>query len=144
MERTKRDKKSDVDRIKPLNIEELSKATDCFGSMWDPTHRSCSVCADVDICGVVYQETQVLPKKAKFDKEKPLDTASFDKVNWDKLTKLVSKYQEDGDPLSYEELLQLITDMSNFKDDYTVKVFIEKGLHDNDLVCNDDGSITKK
>ena len=84
--------------MKPLNIEDLSQSEDCFGRAWDPQHRACSVCADVDICGVVFQEKVVIPKTKKFDESLPLDLLDFSKVDWDNVSKLVSKYQDAGAP----------------------------------------------
>lgn len=141
MERTKRTTKLDVSRLKPINIEELSQSDDCFGKAWDPQHRSCSVCADVDICGVVFQDKVVIPKKDKFEESLPLDMTNFDAVNWDKMSLLVSKYLQDGAPLTYEELFELVQNTSKNKDTYITKLYIEKSLEPNGLKCDEAGNI---
>lgn len=141
MERKKRVKKTEVSRLKPLNIDDLSQSDDCFGKAWDPQHRLCSVCADVDICGVVFQEKVVIPKKKKFDESLPLDLLDFKKIDWAKIVKLVSQYQDEGEPMTYEELMQYVKDLAHIKDPFMVKLFIEKSLKPNNLKCSEHGEI---
>jgi hypothetical protein len=141
MDRAKRTKKTEVSRLKPLNIDDLSQSDDCFGKAWDPQHRLCSICADVDICGVVYQEKVVIPKKKKFDESLPLDLLDFSKVDWAKIGKLVKKYQDDGEPMTYEELMRYIKDLANIKDEFMIKLFIEKSLKLNKLKCTEHSEI---
>jgi len=137
VERKKRAKKTEVSRLKPLNIDDLSQSDDCFGKAWDPQHRLCSICADVDICGVVFQEKVVIPKKKKFDVSLPLDLLDFEKVDWAKIGKLVKKYQDEGEPMTHKELMSYIKGMANIKDDFMVKLFIEKSLKPNKLKCSE-------
>jgi len=127
--------------LKPLNIEDLSQSDDCFGKAWDPQHPLCSVCADIDICGVVYQETVVIPKIKKFDESLPLDLLDFKKVDWAKIGKLVSRYQDEGEPMTYEELMQYVRELANIKDPFMIKLFIEKSLKPNKLKCTEHGEI---
>ncbi len=141
MARQKRAEKTEISRLKPLNIEGLSQSDDCFGKAWDPQHRMCSVCADVDICGVVYQEKVVIPKIKKFDLSLPLDLLDFSKVDWDKVSKLVSKYQDAGEPMMYEELMRYVKDLANIKDEFMIKLFIESSLKPNNLKCSEHGEI---
>ena len=132
-----------IDRMKPVNIEELSQIEGCFGKMWDPQHRSCAVCADVDICGAVFQANVVIPKKQKFEESLPLDMTDFKNIDWDKLTKLVTKYELDGSPLTYDELFDLIQEKAKIKDDYMTKIYIEKSLESNSLKHNEEGNIVR-
>lgn len=141
MERKKRTKKTDISRLIPVNIDDLSQSDDCFGKAWDPQHRYCSVCADVDICGVVFQERVVLPKKDKFDLTQPLDLANFEKVDWARIGKVVKKYQDEGEPMTYEELMDYIGDYTGMKDEFMIKLFMEKELPNNGLKCNESGNI---
>lgn len=141
MARQKRTKKTEISRLKPLNIEDLSQSDDCFGKAWDPQHRMCSVCADVDICGVVYQEKVVIPKTKKFDESLPLDLLDFSKVDWAKIGNLVKKYQDAGEPMMYEELMRYIKDLANIKDEFMIKLFIENSFKSNNLMCSDHGEI---
>lgn len=141
MERKKRATKTEVSRLKPLNIDDLSQSDDCFGKAWDPQHRLCSVCADVDICGVVFQEKVVIPKKKKFDMSLPLDLLDFKKVDWAKIGKLVKKYQDGGEPMMYEELVAYIKTLANIKDPFMIKLFIEKSLKPNKLKCSEHSEI---
>ena len=141
MERTKRTEKTEISRLEPINIKELSQSDDCFGKAWDPQHRSCSVCADVDICGVVFQETAVIPKKKKFDESLPLDLSDFEKVDWAKIGKLAAKYRDEGEPMMYEELMRIIKDVSGMKDEFMIKLYIEKNLTNNGLISNDNGEV---
>lgn len=141
MVRQKRSKKTEISRLKPLNIEDLSQSDDCFGKAWDPQHPLCSVCADIDICGVVYQETVVIPKIKKFDESLPLDLLDFSKVDWAKIGKLVSRYQDEGEPMTYEELMQYVRELANIKDPFMIKLFIEKSLKPNKLKCTEHGEI---
>lgn len=144
MERKKKETKPDVSLLKPINLNELAVTdeNDCFGKMWDPQHRMCSVCSSVDVCGVVFQETQVIPAKKKFDKEViPLDLTDFQAVEWDKVKLVVAKYEETGDPMTYDELFSYIKGIAKTKDDYTVKMFIEKSLEKSGLRYTDTNQI---
>jgi len=144
MERTKKDKKTEISLLKPINLNDLALADsdDCFGKLWDPQHRACSVCADVDVCGIVFQETVVIPAKKKFDKETiPLDLTNFRGINWNKVIVVVRKYQDSGEPMTYDELFSYIKGLANTKDDYTVKIFLETALKKNSLKCTWDNKI---
>jgi hypothetical protein len=144
MERTKKDKKTEVSLLKPINLNDLVLADndDCFGHMWDPQHRACSVCADVDVCGIVFQEAVVIPAKKKFDKDTvPLDLTNFQGINWSKVTGVVRKYQDSGEPMTYDELFSYIKGLANTKDDYAVKIFMETTLKKNGLRCTEDNKI---
>src|SRR5687768_15964280 len=45
---------SNVDLTKPLKMNNFVTAGgDCFGELWDITHKQCSVCSDNAICGIV-------------------------------------------------------------------------------------------
>ncbi len=142
MERKKKDEKTAVNLLEPVNIDSLKNTdeTDCFGKLWDPQHRSCSVCADVDVCGIIFQETQVIPAKKKFDKKTvPLDLTNLQAIKWDKIKTLIGSYAKAGDdPMTYDELFEYIKEVGKTKDDYTVKIFIENSLNKHGLKCTED------
>ena len=123
---------------------QVTDEDDCFGKMWDPQHRSCSVCADVDVCGIIFQETQVIPAKKKFDRETvPLDLTNLQAVNWTSLIALIASYEIAEEPMTYDELFEYIKEVGKTKDDYTVKIFIETSLKKHGLKCTEDNLIIK-
>lgn len=144
MERRKKDKKTLGTLLEPINIDSLkvTDENDCFGKMWDPQHRSCSVCADVEVCGIIFQEAQVIPAKNKFDKETvPLDLTNLQAVNWDKIKTLIGNYAKSGEPMTYDELFEHVKTSGKTKDNYTVKIFIEAALNKHGLKCTEDNQI---
>lgn len=147
MERRKKDKKTPGTLLEPINIDSLRvwDEDDCFGKMWDPQHRSCSVCADVDVCGIIFQETQVIPAKKKFDRETtPLDLTNLQAINWTSLKALIASYEIAEEPMTYDELFEYIKDVGKTKDDYTVKIFIETSLKKHGLKCTEDNKIVNE
>ena len=144
MERRKKDKKTPGTLLEPINTDSLqvTNADDCFGKMWDPQHRACSVCADVEVCGIIFQEAQVIPAKKKFDKDTvPLDLTNLHAVNWDRLKLVIVKYTKEGDLMTYDELFEYVQKVAKTKDTYTIKIYIENSLNKYGLKCTDDNKI---
>jgi len=124
--------RTEVDLLQPVNVGELKqliKDDDCFGKEWNPQHKDCSICADVEVCGIIYQDTKVIPAKDKFDKkELPLDMASFNAVKWKDIKKLIQQYEKDKEPLTMDELVEIVSTQSGMKDPQTVMLYVEQKL----------------
>lgn len=99
-----RNSKTKVDLTVPATIADQD---DCFGVEWDPTEHDCSICADIDICGIKFQASLQKRKAAYEAKSKPLDMMNFSSVDMEKIVKVVRKYQ-DSDPVTVEELVDLV------------------------------------
>jgi len=138
MPRNAKTEKTKMDLLQPVNVGELKqliKDDDCFGKEWNPQHKDCSICADVEVCGIIYQDTKVMPAKVKFDKETlPLDMATFEAVNWGQIKKLVRQYEKDDEPLSMDELVEIAMTQSGMKDPQIVMLYIEQKLPELGLV----------
>lgn len=137
--------KHEIDLTKPVDPE---GATDCFGREWKPSDASCKVCADLDICGIKYQ-AEVKKRVKEFDKTLPLDLTAFEKINFTKMVKMIRKYSDD--PLTYEELADLVAQQARTKDMETVKAYLRRQfpshniiVSENKLYINDVQTITDK
>jgi len=128
--------KSEIDLLKPVNVSQIKiDDKDCFGNMWDPQDKDCSICADAEVCGIIYQEHHIKPKTEKFEKqETPLDLMNFNKVEWEKIIKLVKRYEGEGSPLLFDELVDIVCDYASTKDRVTAEIYITKILPEHNLV----------
>lgn len=133
---TKKVHKTDVNLLKPVNREDYPvKEDDCFGKEWNPQCIECSLCADVELCGIIYQDKVKSKVKDYQDKSGPsLDLVSFKYVDWTSIYKLAVKYKEDNSPLMYDELLDYVMDKAMLKDKLTASFYIERELPKHDLV----------
>lgn len=60
--RKPRAEKPAADSTKLFDLPELDK-DDCFGQLWDPEERDCSICAHNALCGSVYSRTVLKSKQ---------------------------------------------------------------------------------
>jgi hypothetical protein len=123
-----KEKKTEVDLLKPVNLDDFKQLSegDCFGNMWDPKDKDCSVCADIEVCGILYQDKHIKPKVKKFEEETiPLDLARFETVPWNKIKTLIQKYEKDGKPMMLDELIEIVSEQAKIKDPQTVMLYIK-------------------
>ncbi len=139
-----RDKKTDVDLTTLLDPEQLrnDNADDCFGKEWDPQDRDCSLCHDVEICGIVKQQT-IETRKQKIEKDKGpfLDMTAFEKVPMDKIAINLKNWAAEDDPASLEELEETIGKAARTKDKVAIREYIKRTLHQFDLMITQDKTI---
>lgn len=48
--------KEDRDLTKPID-KTISKDSSCFGKAWDVTAKECKICAERDVCGILFKDT---------------------------------------------------------------------------------------
>lgn len=126
-----RETKKEIDLTSLLDPSELmsDNPDDCFGKEWDPQDKDCSICHDVEICGIVkQQEIQSRKKKVEDTKGPMLDQTAFEKVPIEKITTTMKNWAEDGDPSTYEELEETIMASAQTKDKVAVREYIKRTL----------------
>lgn len=114
----------------PLIIpQEVIDPQDCMGKEYDPKNKECSVCADQALCANYYQQRLQMHIN-DFEKEKGpmLDQVCFEAVDWNKIEKIVEKYDQQGEPIMFEELMDVISDLSHCKDDIAISLYIRRKL----------------
>ena len=121
-----------VDLTVPITPESITpeEVTDCFGTdEYNPQDSSCSLCSDLEICGIKFQEL-VKVKKKKFEQEKGplLDMTAFETVNMSKIEQLAKKYEEESEPMTFEEIQKFIQEQAVTKDVEAVIEFIKREL----------------
>lgn len=138
--RTSKENPTSTDFSKPVNVGDFNiNPDDCFGRMWLPQHKECSTCADLELCGTIYQHN-VIPEKIK--KVKKSQGGNFlDDVNFDRIPKesLVKEVKDNPGKVTSEHLIKFVKHWSKcddndtllewikqFKSDYKIK--IKKGL----------------
>jgi hypothetical protein len=120
-----------VDLLVPVvpNGIVCQEQTDCFGLEWDSRASECSICADETLCHILWTE-QVKDKKLTFEIQNGplLDSVDWKSVDMVKIEKLAKKYQDEGVPMTFLELEDLIANQANTKDDEAVIQFIKREL----------------
>lgn len=126
------EKQTKVDLTVPIIPSSIipDEKTDCFGTeLYNPQDKDCSICSDIEICGIKFQEL-VKAKKKKFeDVQGPtLDMSNFEGVNMPQIMKLALKYQQEGNPMTIEELQDIVQLQARTKDQEAVLQFISREL----------------
>ena len=132
-----RNEKQEVDLLKPVTLSDVPEE-DCFGKEYNPQDRDCSICADIEICGIKFQSLVQKKKKAFEEKHGPLmDETDFKSVNMEKLEKLAKKYEDEGEPMTHEELVQAVSGLANTKDEVAVIEFLKRTLPLSNLILKE-------
>jgi hypothetical protein len=121
--------KTEVDLLKPVTLPEPEPG-DCFGSSeYDPRDKDCSVCADLELCGLK-REVALRSKKKKFEEDNGplLDQTDFQSVNWDSIYKKAIEYEDSGEPMTFQELTEAISTIAKTKDQVAVAEFINREM----------------
>ncbi len=114
----------DVDMSKPVNKKEIMSqidSEDCFSREWHPEDKLCSMCADMELCGILFHARQ--NKRVKqLEKEEGgfLDTTDFEAIDKDSLFGWLSAKSR-----TTQQLFDQIKLMSNCPDDDTVKYWMK-------------------
>jgi hypothetical protein len=138
--REPREKKTKVSLLDAVDVKKFTTGDGCFGKEWNPQDRDCSVCADIELCGIIYQDTKVTPKRKKFEKEKsPLDMADFMAVEWPKILGVIESLQRGEDPMTLEELTGVVKDQSKVTNEELLKTYVRIKLVEHNLKT--DGTI---
>ena len=109
--RRPRKEKLDIDLSVPIDIKNLVlDSKDCFGNMWKPGCSECNICADNDICAILYKDT-IGQKVAVITEENGpfADEHDFDNVSWDKFAKLI----KDGNEYEFDDIIEIVKKASN-------------------------------
>jgi uncharacterized protein YqfB (UPF0267 family) len=120
-----------VDLMVPVTPESIVpvESSDCFGQEWQPRAQECSICSDETLCGIVFSE-KVKDKKLTFETQNGplLDSVDWKSVDMVRIEKLVKKYQDEGEPMTFQELQDVIAGQANTKDEEAVIQFIKREL----------------
>jgi len=120
-----------VDFLKPIDSVYFQDAanTDCFGNEFESHASECSICADAELCLIIWSE-KVKTKKKEFEvKTGPnLDQCDFQGVDMIKIERLAKKYEEEGEPMTFEELQKIIQEQAVTKDVESIIQYIKREL----------------
>jgi hypothetical protein len=125
------EKATKVNLLVPVLPKDIvpEEVTDCWGTEYLPTCGECSICADFELCGIVFADN-VKGKKLTFEIEHGplLDTADFSNVDMSRIERLATKYEDEGEPMTYEEMQQIIQGEANIKDSESIIQYIKREL----------------
>ena len=128
---------SQIDLTVPLEVKHATETNDCIGgSEYDPQDKDCSICADIELCGIRHQ-LLLQSKKNAFEMTNgpTLDMTDFKSVDLKKIEKLCQKYEAEGsDPISFDELCEFIETMARTKDREAVVQYIKRVLPTTNLI----------
>jgi len=136
--KTPKTEKTEVDLLKPIQLPDTVEG-DCFGTEeYDPQHKDCSICADIELCGIKFQGL-IQKKKNVFEKENGplLDQTDFEGVDFGKVESLALRYQDDGSPMTFEELVELVSQLASTKDDIAVVEYLKRTIPNTRLILKE-------
>ena len=122
-------KETKVDLLVPVTQINPVEDTDCFGKEFSAHAQECSICSDETLCNIVWSE-KVKDKKLTFEIENgpTLDVMDLKGVDMAKIEKLAKKYESEGEPMTFQELQDVIATQANTKDEEAVIQFIKREL----------------
>lgn len=135
---------TDVDLSKPLKKSAIHvPENDCFGQVWDAYDKACQVCADSEVCCILFSD---VVKKKVHEKELEaknagaafLDTAEMLR-NLEpfkaKLLKLIGVKNDTPDGVPVDEIKAYIMDKHNVSDEVAVVEWIKNFVKENGTIC---------
>lgn len=119
-----------LDGIEPLTQEEITKLmtaaidSDCFGKEWDMTVRPCQVCADNEVCGILFAEV-VKTKVAEVEQKHVamLDKADLSLIDDEEIFNLMVT---GNGTMTVEELLSILKAVSGLDDDIALVEWVKR------------------
>jgi hypothetical protein len=124
-------KKTEVDLLVPIVPESVTpvETTDCFGIEFESRSSECVQCADNELCMIVWAE-KVKDKEKIIEKDHGpfLNKCDFPAVDMTKIERLAKRYQDEGSPMTLQELQDVIAQQANTKDTEAVIQFIKREL----------------
>jgi hypothetical protein len=130
--------KQEVDLLKPVNIPD-GDPDDCFGtSLYNPQDKDCSICADIELCGIKFQGL-IQKKVQKFEEENGplLDQVDFGSVKMNKIEEFAKQYEAEGEPMTFQELVDAISQLANTKDEVAVVEYLKRTLPTSNLLIKE-------
>ena len=137
--------KQEINLLEPVILSDIISPDDCFGLEYDPRSNDCSICADLELCGIKYQ-TVVQKKKKEFeDQNGPmLDEVDFKAVDWKKIEIKALEYEELGEPMKFEELMEAIMIIAKIKDSTAAAEYIKRSLPNTNLILENGKVLCQK
>ena len=120
----------EVDLLMPLNIpkvKELMTEDNCFGYEWSPRANECSVCASHEICGII---TGTVVKEKQKKSGPYLDEVNLT-VDWDKITSLIKRCEEAGEPMRAQKLFDHLKKKTKSLDKKLMIMMLDKYIQGN-------------
>lgn len=128
MERVAKKVKLEVDLTKPVNLEDFPiDENDCFGGEWDMMQKECQLCADNEICGILFGNRVVKPRIKEFEEKQGqpfLDLMDFSLIDTEQI--------KDGlDGMTVAAFFEFVKKMAKASDDVAVKEWVKRFLVEN-------------
>lgn len=137
----RKEKTHHVDLFIPVNAKEVMQqdleknGKSCFTHLWEPANKLCSMCADKEVCGILFHK-RLKSRVAKWEETvpTPLDLADFEGISYSGVLLWLNTKQR-----SFNELVEYITEKSNCSDEVTVKFWCKSFIkeHSNRVKVED-------
>lgn len=122
-----------TDKLNPSKPYNLDFEHICYGKAWNPTNAICKNCNAIHGCGTAQFNTN-LDKQDELKAGTPfLSECSFDKVAENSLLWTIKETKL----VTYEDLLQIISEYSGFKDKVTLTNYLNQFLNRHNLIIED-------
>ena len=97
---------------------------DCFGKMWDMRARACQVCADNEVCSIMYADVVKAKVKAVEDKYPTmLDYADLSLIDEGSIMDMITK---GSGKLTVQELVDELKKQSRLDDDVAMVEWVKR------------------
>ena len=142
--KNRNDKTHKQDLSKPLNLQEVMDEDidvhgedSCFGTEFDIEHKKCSICADSEVCGIMFHNIQKRTvKRFERDNVPLLDLTDFDGIDYDTLVIWLS-----SKPRTVDALFDKVQEISKCPDDDTVAYFVRSFIKDSPRLYTQDSIV---
>lgn len=117
---------------KPLDhnkYEAIIADGDCFGLAWSPKEKECSMCADHEVCGIMFEQ-HVKRQKSEWRKQqaaRPMDEQNFANISYEKVLEVVKK---NSGTMTGADLVRIIAKNANTDDIESVKWWVKSFIRE--------------
>ena len=109
-----------VDLTIPIDKTKITtQEGDCFGKEWDPETKECAMCADSEVCGIIFDDQVRSTISKKESESKYLDQVDAN-LDVQKIKNIVKYTCDCNEPTTVEELFEYCKYKTGLKSDEAV------------------------
>jgi len=129
-----------IDHKSVMQQDKQVHADSCFSHLWDVTTKACSLCADSEVCGILFHQ-RLKKRVAKLESSMPvtLDMNDFDGIDRNRLALWLSAERR-----TFKDLVAHVDSMANCADKETVKLWAKSFVVDSGRYTIKNGIVIRK
>lgn len=135
--RLNRTDKTEIDLTKPVDVDSIEKDGSCFGEEWEARDNYCQICADSELCSILYAaKVKKMEEAIKKEGEKFLDSSDFEGVDKMDLSIWLGAKERTA-----EEFLEYIMEQANTIDEEAAYLYVVRYVKKHKHISIKDGKI---